>query len=171
MGRGLTCTERCKCDCECESLGVLFTFIAWCVGVILLITFSGLVVARDAEMKDWDHCTCFPPLANIKFEGSDSIAMRWLGEWTFLCGDLNGTVTNQYPALDSLYWLGAQTRSKVQSNLASVQSVQSIDCQVNTERTKSFTNRINYVGWSAALTIGIILLIITIVFVVWAFRK
>ena len=152
--------DRCS-NCDCNTLVFAGAFIAACIGVICLFVFSLLVVVEDSRLQGWDSCTCYPPLAGVKFEGTDSIAMRWTGMWTFVCpqDSGNGTVVNQYPAVGNLWRLVTQTRSKIQSNLASISALQSIDCHVNPERTESWTNRINIVGWGFALAISIILIV------------
>lgn len=162
-------TSSRKSDCDCETVGLAAVVIVVFLGTVAWLIISVMVVHQDNVLQGWDECTCYPPISNVKFEGADSISMRWTGTWSFLCGDLNGTVVNQYPAVGSLWMLVGQTRSKVQDNLSAVQNVASIGCSVNPERTSSFTHRINILGWGFSLTLALIVFILEIGFAVKVF--
>lgn len=156
----------CRCNCDGQTVLLFVMCILVFCGTVAWFVISCLVVHKDSQLQQWDQCLCSPPLSDVKFEGSDSIAMRWTGNWAYQCADSNGTTTNQFPALEELWRVGGQTRSKVQSNLASVQSSLSITCYVNPTREHSFTNRIDIVGWGFSLTFSIIFLIGEIGFVI-----
>lgn len=154
------------CNCDSQTAFLFAMCILVFLGTVAWFAISCLVVHKDSQLQQWDQCSCYPPLSNVEFEGSDSIAMRWTGNWVYQCADSNGTTTNQFPALEELWRVGGQTRTKVQSNLASVQSSLSITCFLSADRAHSFTNRIDIVGWGFSLAFSVIFLVGEIVFAI-----